>query len=190
MKTINNYKAYQDIIDNIFRSYEKQFNSQEKNIEEGWEVTFNIIMDFYDRPVQKDNEKETYHKVAYFRVSRTFTNKNDEKKGSHSLLYHNSYNLYKKTEEITEKNKYMLLFYQDLFARLIAGGIEYAESLRQMKEMNERSEAAKVEALTKEDTIQTTKEMPKPLSEDEKAYKKQIDKLRKEDGQETKPSLV
>ena len=58
MKTTNNYKAYQDIIDNIFRGYEEQFNSIQDNIDKGFTVVFNILTDTFDRPKVNGDPKE------------------------------------------------------------------------------------------------------------------------------------
>ena len=167
MENKNNYKVYEKIVNDLFRDYEKTFNS----INEGWEMVLSITMEIKEIEI-KQVKKDT----AYFRVERVIQKIDNPDEGEVLLIYNQFYPFKDKGEQ-TDKNKWMIFFYKDLLIGLMGSGLEYLDALEEIRKVNKRTDEQKEKFLVESEDpeLQITSKMPEPLNDSEKEYKKWVD---------------
>lgn len=163
------------------------------------------VIKAYEQGWNKNNEKNeckyvltiTKHKVAtpdgnkdvaYLRLDRNIREKGYIEKvltsnppiqddGWQTHLIHQEVYFFKGIkEQVDPRRMWVEQLYMNCIARLIGAGLEYADLLRKMKQVKEnQSKIIQPDA----PKIEIAKELPKPLSEDDKKYVEWIDNERK-----------
>jgi len=161
----------------LVTGYEKAFN--ENNSKQ--EIKFELTITMHNIPRPEGNKD-----VAYLRLVRNVREKYDWTKAVEtdkdmtpkewsSMLVHQEIYIFKDMKERLSP-RFREQLYMNCIARLVAGGLEYAELLKRMQQIEEGRKKAE------ESKLEVTKEMPKPLTEDEENYKKWLDNERKKEG--------
>lgn len=161
---MRNYQLLEDLIKDALDGYKEGF--EEHNTE--YTVDFQTTLTTHKIDLQGLSAW-----VAYLRLEKILkpVGATDEE-GEHLLIYNQAYK-FKNIAERTDPNapwKYDL--YADLLRRLVHGGIEYAELLRRMQDIQKGKTGKPIsEIITpQEEKIIITDQMPAPLTEEERKY--------------------
>lgn len=151
----------------LILGYEKAFNEHnEKQV-----IKFEVTITRHKVPRPEGNKN-----VAYLRLVRYVREKDKEEDWS-SLLVHQEVYIFKDfKEQFDPKGRYKEQLYLNCLARLVAGGLEYAELLKKMQQIEEGRKKAE------QSSLEVTKEMPKPLTKDEEDYKQWLANEREKEG--------
>ena len=176
----DNSSIPEQIVKAIILAYSQQFNKvNDKN-----EISYTITITTHKVPTPDGNKD-----VAYLRLQRGIRPKaalDEEAQSWETRLIHQEVYVFKNIQErINPEARWKEQLFINLLTRLTGAGLEYAELLQKLKQVEEAKKTAGVseteERLTKIGLVPAT-EMPKPLTEDELKYKEWIKNERDKEG--------
>jgi hypothetical protein len=181
----------ENLLRGLVLSYETAFNKHnEKN-----EVHFQLTISNH-KIATKDGNKD----VAYLRLDRGIRTKDfkpligpdgqrgDEDDGWSTQLLHQEIHFFRDMKErLNPKAPWKENLFMNAIGRLVGAGLEYAELLQRMKQVEEGKKVANIqedetESRLKDIGLVKSTELPKPLSPDEVQYKEWLAGERAKEG--------
>jgi len=153
----------------LILNYQEQWNKHNDK----YEILYELTVTTHKIPTPDGNKN-----AAYLRLNRGIREKGQEE--YEWIIVHQEVKIFKDLREQMNP-KWTEVLYLNTIARLIAGGMEYAELLRKMQMIQQNQQPTEEERLNKLGLV-GAKEMPKPLTKDEQEYKEWIPKERAKEG--------
>jgi hypothetical protein len=167
---MRDYKVLEELIASALEHYKQIFNA----LNENYEVDFNATLTNHQVEVQ-----HVKHWVAYLRLEKAVRPKGgSDDDWENTLVYNQAYKFRDVGEQTDPNAPWKFDLYLDMFFRLVGAGVEYGELLKRMQAMYKGKEGKPLSEITTPDEpkIIVTDQMPKPLSDDEKAYAEWVKK--------------
>lgn len=160
---MKDHALLEELVSSHIKAYEEGYNEVNKD----WEIRFNLTCTSHHVEL-----KEVKKWVAYLRLERMIKpkgGKDDE--WEHMLIYNQAYKFKDAGERANPEAPWKAALYSDLIGRLIAGGLEYGELLKRVQNFTKENAGKPIsEVAPKQSEIIVTDEMPKPLTDQDKAY--------------------
>lgn len=165
---MKDWKQLEELINVALRRYEEMYNQTNDVME----VLFSITITNHKAQVQGVNKW-----VAYLRLERNLRPKGaTEAEWETMLIYNQAYKFENTQERLDPDTPWKYDLYEDMFNRLVAGGLEYGEIMKRMQiaaKANAGKPLADVVGANQSDIL-ITSQMPAPLTEDELKYQHYI----------------
>lgn len=170
---MKDYRPIEELVTTHIKAYEDGFNS----INQEYELKFNLTLSHH-----KIELKGMKKDVAYLRLERQLRPKakEDEEQAEWEsmLIYNQAYKFESVAERLDPKTSWKYPLYMDCMGKLIAGGLEYSELLRHAQIAKKNTKHLSDLIVPEDKEIIITDQMPAPLSQEDLAYKEEMDKLR------------
>lgn len=135
------YEIIQEMVSEVLEHYKHSFNKSS----EDEKIDFNLTITHHSVPTS-NNPKIKSKKIdtAYLRLERVILDKENSEVKDTVFVYNNIYK-FKNKGEITNPQIWKLALYKDMYARLLVGGIQYAELVQQAKQREQEQQKEEVD---------------------------------------------
>lgn len=175
----DNSSIPEQIVRAILLAYSQQFNKvNDKN-----EILYTITITTHKVPTPDGNKD-----VAYLRLQRgirpKYVGDGDPPAWEDRLIHQEIYVFKNLQERLNPKSRWKEQLFINMLTRLTGAGLEYAELLQKLKQVEEAKKTSGAtdmeDRLTKIGLVSAT-EVPKPLTEDDEKYKQWLAKEREKE---------
>lgn len=165
----------EELLRSVIKGYQESFNKHNPK----HEVNFSITITNHKITTPEGNKD-----VAYLRLDRGIRPKGTQDNYDIMLVHQEVYFFRNMQERLNPDKPWVEQLFLNCLARLLAGGLEYAELLRRMKQPKvapQTEEQVQEERLAKLGLVQA-KSLPAPLSAEDQAYKEWLANERVKEG--------
>lgn len=157
---------YEELFKTIVTGYQEACNRYDQILE----IKFTATITTHKKPTPEGNKD-----IAYLRINKHTRPKESEKEEDWTEipLHQEIYIFRNMKERVSKTSQYREQLFGGAVARLVSGGLEYAETLQLVRK--EREAELKKQEAAKPDIL-ITSQMPNDLSEGDKAYAEYIKK--------------